>query len=154
MQAAAANEATCDGKRCDSFSWKRTYVFSWCPILQHLGHGQNKQPQAKATRPPSSMWEVVDAGKWAPSWANHTDATASTNEIACHQTPSTPVAFGRASCCFQYHCVKYYPSCTFARTQGCCEPALQSSTEQHWGGYSVLTSAAVLWCCITANLHE
>jgi len=28
--------------------------------------------------------------------------------------------------------------------QGCCEPVLQSSTEQ-WGSCSALTSAAVLW---------
>ncbi len=72
----------------------------------------NHRPKREATRPPSSMWEVVDASKWAPSWANHTDATASTNEIARHQTPSTPVAFSPASCCFQYHCVRCYPSCT------------------------------------------
>jgi len=30
---------------------------------------------------------------------------------------------------------------------------LQSSTEQ-WGSFSALTSAAVLWCCITAHLYE
>jgi len=30
---------------------------------------------------------------------------------------------------------------------------LQSSTEQ-WGSYLALTSAAGLWCCITAHLYE
>ncbi len=37
--------------------------------------------------------------------------------------------------------------------QACCEPVLQSSTEQ-WGSFSALDSAAVLWCCITAPLYE
>ena len=37
--------------------------------------------------------------------------------------------------------------------QACCEAVLQSSTEQQ-GSYSALTSAAVLWCCITAHLYE
>ena len=37
--------------------------------------------------------------------------------------------------------------------QACCEPVLQSSTE-HLGSYFALTSAALLWCCITANLYE
>ena len=36
--------------------------------------------------------------------------------------------------------------------QACCEPVPQSSSEQ-WGSFSALTSAAVLWCCITAHLH-
>ena len=35
--------------------------------------------------------------------------------------------------------------------QACCEPVLQSSTEQ-WAGYFALTSAAVLCCCISAHL--
>ena len=35
----------------------------------------------------------------------------------------------------------------------CCGPVLQSSSEQ-WGSFSALTSAAVLWCCITAHLYE
>jgi len=30
---------------------------------------------------------------------------------------------------------------------------LQSSTEQ-WGSYLALTSAAGLWCCITAHMYE
>ena len=30
---------------------------------------------------------------------------------------------------------------------------MQSSSEQ-WGSYSALTIAALLWCCITANLYE
>ena len=37
--------------------------------------------------------------------------------------------------------------------QACCEPVLQSSNQQ-LGSYIALTSAAVLWCCITANLYE
>jgi len=37
--------------------------------------------------------------------------------------------------------------------QACCEPVLQSSTEQ-WASCSALTSAAVQWCCIAANLYE
>ena len=37
--------------------------------------------------------------------------------------------------------------------QSCCEPVLQSSTEQ-WGSYSALLSAAVHWCCITAHLYQ
>jgi len=40
-----------------------------------------------------------------------------------------------------------------AMTQSCCEPVLQSSNEQ-WGSYSALTSAAVHWCCITVHLYE
>ena len=35
----------------------------------------------------------------------------------------------------------------------CCEPVLQSITEQ-WGLHHALTSAAVHWCCITAHLYE
>jgi len=38
-----------------------------------------------------------------------------------------------------------------AATQSCCEPVLQSCTEKR-GSYSAWTSAAVLWCCITAQL--
>ena len=34
----------------------------------------------------------------------------------------------------------------------CCEPVLQSSTEQQ-GSYYALTSTARLWCCITALQH-
>jgi hypothetical protein len=41
----------------------------------------------------------------------------------------------------------------FAVTQGCCEPVLQSSSEQE-GSCFALTSAAVHWCCITAHLWE
>ena len=37
--------------------------------------------------------------------------------------------------------------------QACCEPVLQSSIQQ-WGSYIALTSVALLWCCITANLYE
>ena len=40
-----------------------------------------------------------------------------------------------------------------AVAQGCCEPVLQSSTEQ-WESYSALTSAAVRWSCINAHLCE
>ena len=105
----------CDGKRCDSFSWNSVPMSpagtQSCSIWD-TARSNNHRPKREATRPPSSMWEVVDAGKWAPSWANHTSATASTNEIACHPMPSTPVAFSPASCCFQYHCVRYYPSWT------------------------------------------
>jgi len=38
-------------------------------------------------------------------------------------------------------------------TQGCCQPVSQSSTE-HWRSCFALTSAAVLWCFITAHLYE
>ena len=41
----------------------------------------------------------------------------------------------------------------FAVAQSCCEPVLQSSTEQQ-GSWFALTSAAVLWCCITEHLCE
>ena len=41
----------------------------------------------------------------------------------------------------------------FALTQGCCQPGLQSSTEQR-GSYFALNSGAVHWCCITSHLHE
>ncbi len=37
--------------------------------------------------------------------------------------------------------------------QACCEPVLQSSTEQQ-GSYFALSSAAVHWSCITAHLYE
>jgi len=37
--------------------------------------------------------------------------------------------------------------------QTCCEPVLQSNTEQ-CQSYSVLTSAAVHWSCINAHLNE
>jgi len=40
-----------------------------------------------------------------------------------------------------------------AMTQSLCEPDLQSSNEQ-WGSYLALTSAAVHWCCITVHLYE
>ncbi len=40
-----------------------------------------------------------------------------------------------------------------ALAQACCEPVLQSSTEQ-WGSYSALTSAAVHWSCINPHLYE
>jgi len=40
-----------------------------------------------------------------------------------------------------------------AMTQSCCEPVLQSSNEQ-WGSYLALTSAAGLWCCTTAHMYE
>ena len=44
----------------------------------------------------------------------------------------------------------------FAAAQACCEPVLQSSTEQQGScfAYSALTSAAVLLCCINAHLYE
>ncbi len=38
-------------------------------------------------------------------------------------------------------------------TQPCCEPVLQSSTEQ-WEMHFALTSAAVHWCCNTAHMYE
>ena len=38
-------------------------------------------------------------------------------------------------------------------TQTCCELGLQSSTEQ-WGMCFAQTSAAVHFCCLTANLYE
>jgi len=41
----------------------------------------------------------------------------------------------------------------FAVTQACCQHGMPSSTEQ-WGSYFALTSAAVHWCCITAELYE
>ncbi len=37
--------------------------------------------------------------------------------------------------------------------QACCEPGLQSSSEQ-WGSDFALTNAALHWCCITAHLCE
>jgi len=37
--------------------------------------------------------------------------------------------------------------------QACCEPVLQSSTEQ-WGMHVALTSAAVHWCWSKAHLYE
>ena len=40
-----------------------------------------------------------------------------------------------------------------AVAHACCEPVLQSSIQQ-WGSYIALTSVALLWCCITANLYE
>ena len=40
-----------------------------------------------------------------------------------------------------------------AVAQGCCEPVLQSSTEQQ-GSYFALSSAAMHWCCISAHLYE
>jgi len=40
-----------------------------------------------------------------------------------------------------------------AVAHGCCQPGLQSSTEQ-WGSYSALHRAAVHWFCITAHLYE
>ncbi len=40
-----------------------------------------------------------------------------------------------------------------AVAQACCEPGLQSSTEQQ-RSYFALTSAAVHWSCITAHLYE
>ena len=40
-----------------------------------------------------------------------------------------------------------------AVAQACCEPVLQSNTEQQ-GSYIALTSAAVHWSCITAHLCE
>jgi len=40
-----------------------------------------------------------------------------------------------------------------AVAQSCCEPVLQSSTEQQ-ASCSAMTSAAVHWCCITAHLYE
>ena len=41
----------------------------------------------------------------------------------------------------------------FAVTQVCCEPVLQSTTEQ-WGMHFALTSAAVHFCWLTAHLYE
>ena len=35
----------------------------------------------------------------------------------------------------------------------CCEPVLQSSTEQ-WGLHFALTLAAVHWCWVPAHLYE
>jgi hypothetical protein len=121
IQAAASNETTCN------MGWQTllTALAGSLPMssagtqscsIWDTARSNNHRPKREATRPPSSMWEVVDAGMWAPSWANHTGATASTNEIACHQMPSTPVAFSPASCCFQYRCVKYYPSCIYCET--------------------------------------
>ena len=40
-----------------------------------------------------------------------------------------------------------------AVAQDCCQAGLQSNTEQ-WGSYFASTSAAVLWCYITAHLNE
>ncbi len=40
-----------------------------------------------------------------------------------------------------------------AVTQACCKAFFQSSTEQQ-GSCFALTSAAVLWCCITVHLYE
>ncbi len=40
-----------------------------------------------------------------------------------------------------------------AVTKTCCEPVLQSSTEQ-WELHFALTRHAVHWCCLTANLYE
>ena len=43
--------------------------------------------------------------------------------------------------------------CVIAVTQACCEPVLQSSTEQ-WGMLFALTSTAVHFCWLTAHLYE
>ena len=40
-----------------------------------------------------------------------------------------------------------------AVTQACCEPVLQSTTEQ-WGMHSAQTSAAVHLNCLTAHLYK
>ncbi len=40
-----------------------------------------------------------------------------------------------------------------AVTQACCEPVLQSTTEQ-WGMHFAQTSAAVHFCWLTAHLYE
>jgi len=40
-----------------------------------------------------------------------------------------------------------------ALTQACCEPVLQSSTEQ-WGMHFAQTSAALHFCWLTAHLYE
>ncbi len=40
-----------------------------------------------------------------------------------------------------------------AVTQVCCEPVLQSYTEQ-WEVHFALISAAVQWCWVTAHLYE
>ena len=41
----------------------------------------------------------------------------------------------------------------FAVTQACCEPVLQSTTEQ-WPMHVALHSAAVHFCWLTAHLYE
>ena len=41
----------------------------------------------------------------------------------------------------------------FALTQACCEPVLQSSTDQ-WGIHFALSKAAVYWFWVTALLYE
>jgi hypothetical protein len=57
-------------------------------------------------------------------------------------------------CCITAHLYEEQISTgLIAVAQACCEPVLQSSTEQ-WGIYFILTSAAVHWCCITAHLYE
>jgi len=45
------------------------------------------------------------------------------------------------------------PQVQIAVAQGCCEPVLQSSTEQQ-GSCFALTSVAMNWFCITLHLYE
>jgi len=57
-------------------------------------------------------------------------------------------------CCITAHLYEEQISIgVIAATQGCCQPVLQSSTEQ-WGRYFALTIAALLWCCIIAHLYQ
>ena len=45
------------------------------------------------------------------------------------------------------------PTGVAAVTQACCEPVLQSVTEQ-WGMHMALTGAAVQWCWFIAHMYK
>ena len=64
--------------------------------------------------------------------------------------PSAAVHF----CCVTAHLYEEQISiCVIAVTQTCCEPVLQSTTEQ-WGMYFALTSAAVHVYWLSAHLYK
>jgi len=57
-------------------------------------------------------------------------------------------------CCLTAHLYEEQISIgAIAVTQACCEPVLQSTTEQ-WGIDSAQTCAALHFCCLTAHLYE
>jgi len=57
-------------------------------------------------------------------------------------------------CCITAHLYEEQTSTgAIAVTQACCEPVMQSSTEQ-WKSLFALTIAVMNWCYINANLYE
>ncbi len=57
-------------------------------------------------------------------------------------------------CCLTGHLYEeQIPIGAIAVTQACCEPVLQSTTEQ-WGMHFAQTRDAVHFCCLTAHLYE